>query len=421
VLEEDVDPERLVGLAVERLAVGDEDPAVVVVRRGVAPEALGEPAEELGHEDAPERRAVADHHAVGLHDDGLLPLEQQGVADGAVVVEDGAGEEVRVGGLHDLGAERGAHGAPVGADEPRVVLRHKALGGRHHGERVPAGVRDAGERLPGLGHPDLGPAHHHRLHRLVEEVRRRLHGVLEVRLVAQPGGDEQGHRIPAEGRVGEAGQVAADADVHGLALPQRRRDGGVDLLVRVVQVVDDGLVAGDGLEAAELLGEVREADGVVQDAVGAVVVGVGTAHDADHGEVLAVRAGDGVEHAEPADGERDGAGADATGAGVPVGGVPGVELVAAADEAQPRLGDEVVEQGEVEVAGDGEHVGGADLHEPPRQVPAESGARRGRRRRRRRRADDGVGVGHGQSADAVAHRLRHAVGGVADQEGLHGT
>ena len=35
------------------------------------------------------------------------------------------------------------------------------------------------------------------------------------------------------------------------------------------------LVAGDGLEAAELLGEVREADGVVEDAVGAVVVGVG--------------------------------------------------------------------------------------------------------------------------------------------------
>jgi hypothetical protein len=241
VLEEDVDPKRLVGLAVGRLAVGDEDAAVVVVRRGVAPEALGERAEELGHEDAAERRAVADHHAVGLHDDGLLPLEQEGVADGAVVVEDGPGEEVGVGGLHDLGAEGGADGAPVGADEARVVLRHQALGGRHDGERVPAGVRDGGERLPGLGHPDLGPAHHHRLHRLVEEVGRRLHGVLQVGLVAQPRRDEHGHRIPAEGRVGEAGQVAADADVHGLALPQRRRDGRVDLLMRVVQVVDDGL------------------------------------------------------------------------------------------------------------------------------------------------------------------------------------
>jgi len=69
--------------------------------------------------------------------------------------------------------------------------------------------------------------------------------------------------------------------------------------VRVLQVVDDGLVAGDGLEAPELLREVREADGVVEDAVGAVVVGVGPAHHAHHRQVLAVGAGDGVQHAYP--------------------------------------------------------------------------------------------------------------------------
>ena len=159
---------------------------------------------------------------------------------------------------------------------------------------------------------------------------------------------------------------------------------------------------------------------MVEDAVGAVVVGVGPADDADDGEVLAVGARDGVEHAEAPDGERDGARPDAPRAGVTIGGVPGVELVAAADEVEPRLGDEVVEQGEVEVPGDGEDVGGADLHEPARQVAAERGARRGHRGRRRR-GDDGVGVGHGQRADAGAHRLRHAVGGVADQERLHGT
>ena len=42
-------------------------------------------------------------------------------------------------------------------------------------------------------------------------------------------------------------------------------------------------MASDGLEAAELLGEVGDADGVVEDAVGAVVVGVGPAGDADDG------------------------------------------------------------------------------------------------------------------------------------------
>ena len=51
-------------------------------------------------------------------------------------------------------------------------------------------------------------------------------------------------------------------------------------------------MAGDGLEAAELLREVQEADGVAEDELG-------TARDADDGQVLAVGAFDGVEHAEP--------------------------------------------------------------------------------------------------------------------------
>ena len=59
---------------------------------------------------------------------------------------------------------------------------------------------------------------------------------------------------------------------------------------------------------------------------------------------------DGVEHAQPADGERHHSGALA------VGGAPGIELVAAAEVGEPRLGDEVVEQGQVEVTGDGEHA-----------------------------------------------------------------
>jgi hypothetical protein len=66
---------------------------------------------------------------------------------------------------------------------------------------------------------------------------------------------------------------------------------------------------GDGLEAAQLLREVGEAHGVV---------GVGPAHVADHGEVLAVRPGDGVQHAH-----REGHGPRR---------VPGVELVAASHE-----------------------------------------------------------------------------------------
>lgn len=117
---------------------------------------------------------------------------------------------------------------------------------------------------------------------------------------------------------------------------------------------------------------------MVEDPIRPVVVGVGPADDADNRKVLAVRAGDGVDDAQTADGEGHDARADAPGPSVPVGGVPGVELVAAADVSEPGLGYEVVEESEVEVAGNGEDVADADLHEAPRDVAAEGGVGGGR-------------------------------------------
>ena len=111
----------------------------------------------------------------------------------------------------------------------------------------------------------------------------------------------------------------------------------------------------------------------MEDPTGAVVVGVGPTDDANQRQVLAVRSGDGVEHAEAADGERHHARADSPGARVAVGGVPGVELVAAPDQVQRRLRDEVVQQRQVEVPGNGEHVGDADFHQPAGQVAAQGG------------------------------------------------
>jgi hypothetical protein len=52
-----------------------------------------------------------------------------------------------------------------------------------------------------------------------------------------PGGEEEGHWVAAEGRMRQPREVAADAEVHGLALPQCRGNGRVDLLVRVIQIV----------------------------------------------------------------------------------------------------------------------------------------------------------------------------------------
>ena len=112
---------------------------------------------------------------------------------------------------------------------------------------------------------------------------------------------------------------------------------------------------------------------MVEDPIGTIVVGVGPTNDADQRQVLAVRSGNGVEHAEAADGEGDDAGTDATGTRVAVGSVSGVELVAAADDVESGLVDEVIEQREVEVAGNGEDISDTDFDEAAREVAAESG------------------------------------------------
>ncbi|XP_057982313.1 uncharacterized protein LOC131167526 [Malania oleifera] len=86
-------------------------------------------------------------------------------------------------------------------------------------------------------------------------------------------------------------------------------------------------------------------------------------------QVLAVGSGDRVENAETADSENDDVDSDSAAAGVAVSGVPSIELIAAADEVEAGLGDEVVEEGEVEVAGDEEDVVDTDFDE----VAAEGG------------------------------------------------
>lgn len=134
------------------------------------------------------------------------------------------------------------------------------------------------------------------------------------------------------------------------------------------------LIAGNRLEASEFLAKVRQPNCMVENSVSAVVVGVGASDDTNDGQVLAVSPGNGVENAEPPDGEGDDTCTDSTSPGVAIGGIPGVELVAAADVVQTRLFDEAVEKGEVEVAGNSEDVLDADLNQTVGDVAAEGGA-----------------------------------------------
>lgn len=88
------------------------------------------------------------------------------------------------------------------------------------------------------------------------------------------------------------------------------------------------------MEAAELLAEVREADGVMEDAIGAIVIGVGAPNDTDDGEVLAVGTSNGIEDAEATDGEGNNTSTHAMGSGIAICSISCIELIAAADESQ---------------------------------------------------------------------------------------
>lgn len=100
----------------------------------------------------------------------------------------------------------------------------------------------------------------------------------------------------------------------------------------------------DGLEAPKLLSKIGQPDRVVEDPVRAVIVGVRPTYYADDRQVLAARTGDRVQHTEPADSERNDARSNPPGARVAVSSITGVELVAAADEVEAGLGDQVVEK-----------------------------------------------------------------------------
>jgi hypothetical protein len=128
------------------------------------------------------------------------------------------------------------------------------------------------------------------------------------------------------------------------------------------------LSTGDCLKAPELLSEIGQPDRVMEDPVRSVVVGVGPTNYTNHWQVVTVSASNSVDNAEPADRECDHASAHALGARIPVSSVPSVELVAAADQVQLLLGNQVVQKRKVEVAGHGEHIPHADLHEPSGQV-----------------------------------------------------
>ena len=91
---------------------------------------------------------------------------------------------------------------------------------------------------------------------------------------------------------------------------------------------------------------------MMEDPISSVVIGIRPADYTNHRQILTVRAGNSIDHAQATNGERDDAGANSSGPGIAIGGVPSVELVAATDQVELRLGDQMVQEAQVEVSGD---------------------------------------------------------------------
>lgn len=128
------------------------------------------------------------------------------------------------------------------------------------------------------------------------------------------------------------------------------------------------------MKASKLLGEIRKPNCMVQDPVSAIIVGIGATHNANHRQILTVSTSNGVQHAKPTDSESDHTCTHALGSSIAISGVAGVELVAAADQVEFRLGDQVIQKGQIEIPRNREHIFDSDLDEPPSEVTAERAA-----------------------------------------------
>lgn len=156
-------------------------------------------------------------------------------------------------------------------------------------------------------------------------------------------------------------QIAADAYIDRLAFFESSRDGGVDRFMSIFKIVDNCLITGDSLEAPQFLAEIRQANRVMQNAVCAIVIGIGPANDTDEGKILAVGTGNGIEDTEAPNSEGNNTGTDTTGTGIAISGISCIKLIAAANETEAGFSNEVVKQGKVEITGNREDIAHTDL------------------------------------------------------------
>lgn len=102
------------------------------------------------------------------------------------------------------------------------------------------------------------------------------------------------------------------------------------------------LMASNSLKATELLGKIRQANGVVENSIGSIIIGIRTADDTNDRKVLTISTSYGVDDAEATNSERDNTSTDTSGPSIAIYTITSVHLIAAAYDVELRFGNEMI-------------------------------------------------------------------------------
>lgn len=137
---------------------------------------------------------------------------------------------------------------------------------------------------------------------------------------------------------------------------------------------ENHLETGHGLEASKLLTEIRNTNGMMQDSIGTVIVGIGTPNDANDREIFTVSASDAVNDTKASNSESNNHTTNTFPASITLGGVACVDLIAASNIIDAWLVQQVIQQDEVEVARHSEYIIAPNFHKPACQMAGQAGS-----------------------------------------------
>jgi hypothetical protein len=102
----------------------------------------------------------------------------------------------------------------------------------------------------------------------------------------------------------------------------------------------------------------------MEDVIGPKIIRIRPTRDANDRQILTVRACNRIYHTQASHRESDRTCPDTMGPSIPVRRIPGVQFIATSDQIQPRFCQQMVQQHQIEVPWNREHIVHSNLHKP---------------------------------------------------------